>query len=144
MKNILKTAILLSLIFVIIPLSAQTEVGKLFYERDAIQLFGSVTKERSVPVSELKSYLDQTNYYLYVNLDVWNFNLAGDELKAIYPVQQNAKEIYYKFSKTKVIDLLNSHPDAKEVKIQWRTDVLSLQVEDTVLELSLPCPPYCE
>lgn len=144
MKNIFKTAILLSLIFVIVPLKAQTEVGKIFPLSEASILFGSVTKERSVPVSEFKSFLDQTQNYFYVRFDVFNYNVAGDKLKAIYPQVQTDKQTYYKFSKSKVLELLKLHPFSSEVKIQMRSDVLTLQIENSVLELSLPCPPYCE
>lgn len=144
MRNVSKLMSFVLLIFVTLPINAQTEVGKLFSVEEANQLFGPVTKEKTVQISEFRNYLDKTQSYLFIKLDMWNYSIAGDDLRAIYPLNQKTGDTYYKFSKSKIEQLLNVDTVMKEIRIQQRSNVLSLQVGETVLELSLPCPPYCE
>lgn len=143
MKKALLFSFLLSLMFVNY-LFAQKEVGKLFAADDAQRLFGKVTNERIIPISEFKSYLNSTDKYLYINFDERNCHFVGDGFRPIYPFNQKSFSIYHKFSKVKILELLNRNPFSEKIFIQMRSDILTLQIGNDVLELSLPCPPYCE
>ncbi len=157
MKLLFKIALILTLIFVTLPITAQTEeVGKIFPLQEAETLFGNVVQEKIIPFDSFKFFVAQTDNYLFVRLDEKNVFIAGDNLKPIYPtIQQETaisnysktgtdQLIYHKFSKSKVLELIKLYPNALAVQVQNRKEVLTLQIENSVLELSYPCPPYCE
>ena len=157
MKLLPKIFLILTLIFVTLPTAAQTEeVGKIFPLQEAVLLFGNVAQERIIPIESFKFFVAQTDKFFYARLDSKNVYIAGDNLKPIYPIVQpetaynsfsktgNDQPVFHKFSKTKVLELIKLYPDARDVKVQNRKEVLTLQIESSVLEMSYPCPPYCE
>jgi len=143
MKTLFKIALLLTLILVTTSF-AQTEVGKIFTDKEAATLFGGITQEKEIPLGTFQKFLNESDNCFLVTLSNNQVYFASSGRTPIYPVNQKSYPVnYFKFSKSKVQELINLNPNGLSVKIQLRNNVLTIQNGENVLELSLICPPYC-
>lgn len=137
-----RSILLLVVIITQIPMHAQ-EIGKIFTEKEADQLFGKPTKEIVLPVEDIINFASASEKVLMFNLINSKLVVLGDSRKAISTHRSiSYNEPMHVFSKSKVLELLKTSKSFY-VKIQLRGDILSIQYGTFVLEMAMWCPPYC-
>lgn len=122
------------------------EVGKIFYEKDAILLFGEVTTEQEIPLSDLNNFVRNTEKGLSFGIINNQVYVLGDFRKQLSNNSRNISHdtVVYYFSKNKVLEFIASNPKTTIIKVQLRkTGVLTLSNGTHILEFAQPCPPYC-
>ncbi|MCB0753595.1 MAG: hypothetical protein KDC52_19140 [Ignavibacteriae bacterium] len=120
------------------------EIGKIFTNEEADNLFGEVLIEKEIDLTELNNLLNNTNNVIMFKLDAEGFTVLGDDRKLLLStanyVEKN--EIFHMFSKSKVQELVKNGT-GKLIKLQKRNEVFTINSGNFTLELSLPCPPGC-
>lgn len=128
-------------------LSAQEVIGKIFTKAEADQMFGPVLKKFDIDVNAVKALLDQAGDYIMFNYDTDNLYIVNGKKKVIFNYGQMknsfSTEIFRKFSVSVVRDLLSRGSENK-VHIEKRTDVITITYSSLSMDMSTPCPPFCE
>lgn len=168
MKNLFKSLVLFLFLFSFSANLAQGqmgEVGKLFKKDEADKLFGKAKQSLQISPKVLqKALLKAKDYVLFTIID--GKVLIVDEKKQSLTddnVKLNKLEPAYIFSKSKVLEFLNSalinnsvqsnnpkekaievlNSTAEPIYVEERTSTLTLTAGNSTLELSTLCPPIC-
>ncbi|MBA4405754.1 hypothetical protein C0389_00610 [bacterium] len=142
-----KLQLLVSFIIVFLStlnLSGQT-IGKIFSKNEANTLFGPVIESKSITVTDLTNVLSQTNQYVMFLIKDGRIAIKVDSGQLISDgaVNINPTDVFYKFSKSIVKDLLY-FSTLGIVNVERRESVFTLTTGDVTLENGLPCPPFCD
>lgn len=121
--------------------SAQV-IGKIFDRGIADQEFGNVISFIEIESADIDSLLQNLGTYIMVNIDNGKIRIIDSERKSILGQSNSNEEVFYKFSTSKVEELINI--GQKEITfVEMRPNTLTLTNGDFTLEMSLPCPPFC-
>ena len=120
------------------------EVGKIFDKNEADELYGPVIEKKVISAVDLELLLLSTNDKIMFRLENNIHTILGDERKLLYCSDKfvESKQIFYMYSKTKVIEL-HIGGSVESVTLAQRKDVFSITAGNYTLEDSMPCPPYC-
>ncbi|MBX3008637.1 MAG: hypothetical protein KF816_11510 [Melioribacteraceae bacterium] len=141
--------IIQTLLVVLILISSTVlcqDVGKIFIEKDAIPLFGEVTAEQEIAVSDLSNFARNTEKGLSFGIINNQVYVLGDQRKQLSNNVKNisSETVVHFFSKKKVLEFLSLSSKTAVIKVQVRkTGVLTLSNGTYILEFAQPCPPYC-
>jgi len=138
---------LLTLILLFLTLNLVIAQGKIFPAADASKLFGEVSIEKKVSVSDFKTYLSKTDKYLMVGLVNGEAHFLGDDRKALTAISEklDSKTVVHKFSKTVVEEFLSKtiNLGVQTILLQQRGDNLILSNGVDALDYAQQCPPFC-
>ncbi|MBU1095030.1 MAG: hypothetical protein CVV23_11965 [Ignavibacteriae bacterium HGW-Ignavibacteriae-2] len=141
-----KTGIFLFVFFFSsISLFSQEEIGKIFTNIEADSLYGSVIDSYIMNTDSLIMLLNETHQKAMFSLKDNNFLIAGDSRKIIFPAEAkiSAEMEMRVLSKIKVLELI-AKGRKDQVVFENRKAVFSVSNGEFTLELSWPCPPYCD
>lgn len=141
-----KTGIFLFVFFFSsISLFSQEEIGKIFTNIEADSLYGSVIDSYIMNTDSLIMLLNETQQKAMFSLKDKNFLIAGDSRKIIFPADAkiSAEMEMRVLSKIKVLELI-AKGRKDQVVFENRKAVFSVSNGEFTLELSWPCPPYCD
>ncbi len=132
---------------IIILLSGFTfsqDIGKIFTDTEADKLFGEVLEQSVISIDELKGMLNSTEKFVMFKVSNEELTVLGDNRVLIFSTKNYAEvnEIFHKFSKSKVLELINKG-FGNQVIVQKRKKVLTITYGAYTLELAMGCPPYC-
>lgn len=141
-----KTGIFLFVFFFSsISLFSQEEIGKIFTNIEADSLYGSVIDSYIMNTDSLIMLLNETQQKAMFHLKDKNVLIAGDARKVIFPAEAeiSAEMEMRVLSKIKVLELI-AKGRKDQVVFENRKAVFSVSNGEFTLELSWPCPPYCD
>jgi hypothetical protein len=126
-----------------VSIAAQT-VGKIYDKDEADQLYGSVSTALSISKSQLESVLEETNTYIMFRISGDQIVILDDTRYLLHPDQFEvlSTDVFYKFSKSKAEELLDSG-SGSVVYVEQRSTTLTLTYGEYTLEDPVLCPPFC-
>lgn len=121
------------------------EIGKIFNKIEADELYGPVLESRTITSEKLKSIIIYSTDKVMFRLENNQISILGDTRNLLY---SNSKfivsnQVFHMYSKSKVLELLNIGKSLI-VTLENRKNVFSITVGDYTLEMSNPCPPFCD
>lgn len=119
------------------------EVGKLFTETEAQELFGPVLEEVEITPEYLRAHINRNGDYTLFNI-IDGELVISNESRTIVTVSDKIDDrtVMYVFSNTMIEEML-SKGKGESVKIRKHSKVISMAFGPIILELSYPCPPMC-
>ena len=142
--NISKTVLVFFYVLLFTSISFPQTIGKIFSKMEADSLFGNVIDSISINQSELNSLLNKTENYIMFQINKGKLIILGDGRNVLYPVGKNVNsdEVFALFSKSKVVELLNSGKGTILI-FEKRRSHLTITFDLVTLEFSEWCPPNC-
>ena len=142
--NISKTVLVFFYVLLFTSISFPQTIGKIFSKMEADSLFGNVIDSISINQSELNSLLNKTENYIMFQINKGKLIILGDGRNVLYPVGKNVNsdEVFALFSKSKVVELLNSGKGTILI-FEKRRSHLTITFDLVTLEFSVWCPPFC-
>jgi len=142
-KNGFVLSVFILSLFISISISAQ-EHGKIFSKNEADSLFGKVISSESISIEVLNSTLQKTEKVIMFRLKNNNLIILGDERTLIYNTNDftDNNEVFHLFSKGKVEKLVELGLSSNNI-VEQRDEKLTITNGNYTLEMSIPCPPYC-
>jgi len=119
-------------------------LGEIIPRDTAEREFGSAGISVSFSSDQLLSIAEMTSNLLMFNIMAEKLIILGDNRQVLYPEGfiVPADTIFKVFSKSKVLELLNSG-GADVNSIEFRGDTLTISNNDSTLEYGTLCPPWC-
>ena len=122
-------------------LNAQV-IGKIFDANYANNEFGAVVRFIEVDNDELKSMLDIAGEYIMLNIESGNLRALNNDRNSVLGSADSDTEVFYKMSTSQVY-LLLQQGSKKTTNVEMRPKTLTLTNGIYTLELTQPCPPFC-
>jgi hypothetical protein len=118
--------------------------GKIITKGEADKEFGPVLQFVDLSVETLGELINQTTDRLMFRIINNQVNVLDDSRSVIYTygVQINPQDVFTVFSVSLIRELL-SGGIGPSVRVEQRSDVLSITYGDNTLEFGTLCPPYC-
>ncbi len=126
-------------------LLAQEEIGKIFTAKEADSLYGKVMESYKMSTDSLMVLIKETKDKVMFRLADKKAIIAGDNRSVLYPKGSRipSTEVLRVYSKSKVLELIAlGRKDI--VELQQRVSTFTVTNGNFTLEVSWPCPPYCE
>ncbi len=120
------------------------DIGVIYSSEEADKNFGEVFSSVEISSSQLSSLFSQSNDYLMFKIISDKLYILGDSRSVLYPQGEsvNSNEVFAIYSKSKVIELLETGGDSTTM-IEQRSQVYSLTNGTYTLEDNSWCPPFC-
>lgn len=139
---------LLSLVIFVLVMNISIfaqEYGKIFTSTEADSLFGPVLTKHVMEKDALNSSLQKTEKVIMFRIENNDLIILGDERTVLYTTNAytDKNEVFSTFSKSKVLELEQAGNKAVYL-IEQRKEHLTITNGDYTLEVSIPCPPYCD
>ncbi|MFA4924885.1 MAG: hypothetical protein WC557_11885 [Ignavibacteriaceae bacterium] len=121
-----------------------SEYGKIFPLSEGKNLFGEVKTSFSINSNELLNYCSKTESVIMFGVENATLCIAGSGRKILRPVDKTLppEVVLRVFHIVKVKELIKLGEN-EITEIEIRGEVLDLKNGEFILELGLPCPPYC-
>jgi hypothetical protein len=123
------------------------EKGMIYSNEEASELYGGVKSSLRIDTSQIRNLLEKTkNNFMLKLKDDSELIILGDKRKPLYPSDYKVlkDEVFSSFSKSRVTELLSKGSN-KTTNIEIRSEnILTVSNGEYTLELSWPCPPYCD
>jgi len=121
------------------------EVGQIFDKKEADVLYGPVLESRTISTDKFEAIIIFADDKVMFRLENDQISILGDTRNLLY---SNSKfivsnQVFHMYSKSKVLELLNIGKSLI-VTLENRKNVFSITVGDYTLEMSNPCPPFCD
>lgn len=139
----LKKLLLYILFFAAVTSSSGQVVGKIFDAEYANENFGSVISSVLISNIELREMLEKAGTYIMLNIDTGNIRALDQNRTSVLGTAESENEVFYKIS-TSRIELLFEKGGEKNTTIEMRPEILTLTNGEFTLDLTWPCPPYCD
>ncbi|VAX19300.1 hypothetical protein MNBD_IGNAVI01-1493 [hydrothermal vent metagenome] len=139
----LKKLLLYILFFAAVTSSSGQVVGKIFDAEYANENFGSVISSVVISNIELREMLEKAGTYIMLNIDTGNIRALDENRTPVHGTAESENEVFYKIS-TSRIELLFEKGGEKNTTIEMRPEILTLTNGEFTLDLTWPCPPYCD
>ncbi|OGU59222.1 MAG: hypothetical protein A2V66_11390 [Ignavibacteria bacterium RBG_13_36_8] len=119
-------------------------VGKIYTKTEANSLYGSVLQSVNIDTKVLKSALDRVGDYVMFKIKDGKLVLTNEYKASLTSEYVNitSDETMYLYSKSKVLELLNSSGQPVTT-VELRSEVLTITNGATTLEFAALCPPIC-
>lgn len=145
MSKIYHAIIIALLLFVFLSCSGTRDIGKVYTENEANQLFGTVIYSSEIPKSLVAELLSNTNKLIMFAIINKTAVVLDNNRKLLYPKEAEYKDtdVFTAYSISTVKELI-SKSDAENIIVQQRREVLSVTSGAYTLESGTKCPPYCE
>ncbi|MCK9426399.1 MAG: hypothetical protein M0Q21_10205 [Ignavibacteriaceae bacterium] len=120
------------------------EYGKIFSLSEAVHLFGEVKISFPVNSKELLTHCSKTESVIMFGVENATLFIAGKGRNILQPagVTLSPEFAMRVFQILKVEELLKLG-NSEITEIELRDEVLDLKNGEFILELGMPCPPYC-
>ncbi|MGD1006609.1 MAG: hypothetical protein ABR980_05195 [Ignavibacteriaceae bacterium] len=126
------------------------EVGKIYTKAEADSLYGPVLKADNIKTDDLAKLAENSPKYMMFNLiegKACILNASREVISSnslVVSINQTIEptQVFRLFSTSKVLELIKQG-GSDVTTIETRANVLTLNNGNTILELSLPCPPIC-
>ena len=143
--NSFESFLIISLVIIMSTSLYSQEYGKIFSKSEADKLYGPVKVSKVVENDVLKSALQLTKKVIMFRFTNNNLTILGDRRTLLYSDRDfiDMGEEFRTFSKIKLEELL-SKGKAKNSSIEQRAKDFTISNGNYTLEVSLPCPPYCD
>lgn len=117
--------------------------GKIFTKENADELYGPVIDSVEIKTTDLMKMMDSTKTNIMFTVENSKMNILGDNRKPLLEeFAIKSSQVYHLFLKSTTLELLNL--GGKDITyIEKRECVLSVTNGNYTMEISLPCPPYC-
>lgn len=118
--------------------------GKIFTKENADELYGPVIDSVEIKTADLMKMMDSTKTNVMFKVENSKVNILGDERKSLKEeFVVKSTQVYHLFLKSTTLELLNS--GGKDITyIEKRECVLTITNGNYTMEMSYPCPPFCD
>ena len=118
--------------------------GKIFTNEEADNLFGKVLHSSSIPTQLVQELLNQTNNYLMFRIENNRVIVLDNKRNVLFPegVLINSQDVFTVYAVQVLTELLNLG-NSSEVKVEKRSEVLSITSGGYTMEVGVFCPPFC-
>ena len=143
-----RNSVFLSMLFVLFLTCASQSFsqtfGKIFSSEEADNMFGKVLHSRSLSTQLVQELLNRTNNYIMFRFESNEVIILDNKRKVLFPegVLINSQDVFTVYDVQVVTELL-SLGNSSEVKVEKRTEVLSITSGSFTMEIGALCPPFC-
>ena len=143
-----RNTILLSMLLVIFLACASQSFsqtfGKIFTNEEADNMFGKVLQSRPIPTQLVWELLNRTNNYIMFRIENNKVIVLDSKRNVLYPegVLINSQDVFTVYAVQVLTELLNLG-NSSEVKVEKRSEVLSITSGGYTMEVGSLCPPFC-
>ena len=143
-----RNTILLSMLLVIFLACASQSFsqtfGKIFTNEEADNMFGKVLQSRPIPTQLVQELLNQTNNYIMFRIENNRVIVLDNKRNVLFPegVLINSQDVFTVYAVQVLTELLNLG-NSSEVKVEKRSEVLSITSGGYTMEVGVFCPPFC-
>ena len=118
--------------------------GKIFTSEEADNMFGKVLQSRPIPTQLVQELLNQTNNYIMFSIENNKVIVLDNKRNVLYPegVLINSQDVFTVYAVQVLTELLNLG-NSSEVKVEKRSEVLSITSGGYTMEVGSLCPPIC-
>ena len=120
------------------------EVGKLFTEAEANELFGPVLEQVEITPAELRASINHQGDYTLFNI-IDGELVISNESRTVVTVSNKIDDRtpMYVYSNS-MIDELLAKGEGNKVQVRLHAQVLSIAFGPIILEMGPVCPPFCD
>jgi len=143
-----RNSIFLSLLFVIFLACASQSFsqtfGKIFTNEEADNMFGKVLQSRPIPTQLVWELLNRTNNYIMFRIENNKVIVLDNKRNVLFPegVLINSQDVFTVYDVQVLTELLTLG-NSTEVKVEQRSEVLSITSGGFTMEVGAFCPPFC-
>ena len=118
--------------------------GKIFTNEEADDMFGKVLHSRPISTQLVQELLNQTNNYLMFRVENNRVIVLDNKRNVLFPegVLINSQDVFTVYDVQVLTELLNLG-NSSEVKVEQRSEVLSITSGGFTMEFGVFCPPFC-
>jgi hypothetical protein len=118
--------------------------GKIFTNEEADDMFGKVLHSSAIPTQLVQELLNQTNNYIMFRIDNNRVIVLDNKRNVLFPegVLINSQDVFTVYGVQVLSELLNLG-NSSEVKVEKRSEVLSISSGGFTMEVGALCPPFC-
>ncbi|NMC77712.1 MAG: hypothetical protein GYA60_10550 [Candidatus Methanofastidiosa archaeon] len=119
-------------------------IGQIFSSTEADNLFGYINASVQIETAILSNFCSISSGKLMFKVKNNYPVILDNKRQVLFPEGEiiSPDEVFIMFTTNKVEELI-SEGKAATTQLQQREEVLSIQNGNFVLEIGLPCPPYC-
>ena len=143
-----RNSVFLSMLFVLFLTCASQSFsqtfGKIFSSEEADNMFGKVLHSRSLSTQLVQELLNRTNNYIMFSIENNKVIVLDNKRNVLFPegVLINSQDVFTVYAVQVVTELL-SLGNSSEVKVEQRSEVLSITSGGFTMEIGSFCPPFC-
>ena len=118
--------------------------GKIFTNEEADNMFGKVLQSRPIPTQLVQELLNQTNNYIMFRIENNKVIVLDNKRNVLFPEGSliNSQDVFTVYDVQVLTELLNLG-NSSEVKVEQRSEVLSITSGGFTMEIGSFCPPFC-
>jgi len=118
--------------------------GKIFTNEEADNMFGKVLQSRPIPTQLVQELLNRTNNYIMFRIENNKVIILDNKRNVLFPegVLINSQDVFTVYAVQVLTELLNLG-NSSEVKVEKRSEVLSISSGGYTMEVGALCPPFC-
>lgn len=121
------------------------EYGKIFPLSEAVHLFGEVKTTFPVNSKELLTLCSKTESIIMFGVENASLFIAGKGRNVLQPAGGTlSPELIMRVFRILKVEELLKLGNSEITEIELRNEVLDLKNGELILELGMPCPPYCD
>lgn len=145
MSKIYHVIIIAVLLLILLSCSGTQDIGKVYTDKEANQLFGTVIYSSEIPKGIVTDLLSKTNKVIMFGIINKTAVVIDNNRKLLYPkdVEYKDTDVFTAYSISTVKDLI-SKSGSESINVEQRREVLSVSSGLYTLESGTKCPPKCD
>lgn len=142
-RKYLLIAVILFLLF-LCNTETRAQVGEIFSRSEGEERFGKITERAEMSTASLENILKTADDYLMFGINEGKIVVADRNRSAVYPgnFMLSSDKVMTIYSTSRIAELI-ARGGAALLSAEQRERAFTLRCGEYILEVGLPCPPYC-